>query len=653
MRTFLLSSFLFLFFIKTSFAKNKVQTESDSLTTYWLSEIVVTAKKRNDIQITPIKEITARAIKKLNIVDMSQALSLVPSLYITTSAKNEKTFRLRGIDQRQISVFLDGIPISIPFNGIIDLSQFTGDHIAKIRVTEGISSVLYGTNNIGGSVNIITEEPPVTPKLKFRLENNPFGKFFSSVSFGSSVGKLMYLAAFNFDKASDFVLPQKCPPMPNEDGGRRNNSAYQKMNGFAKLRYVLNNSHQIGLYFNWINNSFNVAPNALSKRPRFWQFPVWDRYLLGFNTYHSFKFLFLRSTWYFDRYKNILKSYDDATYSTQTKRYAFTSTYDDYSIGVNIFPEMHLLSLGKTSGIISFKKDVHREKSEHNPFNEYAMQTLSMGLEQNIRLSSPLIVQVAGDANYLKPFKAQNYPVRDAIFLFNAQMSLKYFLGKHWNLHFASGRKSRFPTLKELYSEYLGRSIANPNLKPEHGFNNEVGLEYRETKLSVQWNLFYNQLHDLIVPVVISKKLNQMQNIGKSVFSGTEVSLRYKSKLFHWLCHYTFLKALNRSSNRTSSHLEYRPNHLFFLSLNYQPGQHWNLQSELQGAAGQYYQNQDNLKWQKLNDYILMNFRLQYQWNLWLQIYMRVNNVFDRFYFSEWGVPMPGRQIVFGLQTEL
>ncbi len=639
------------------FAGNISTAETDSLPTYWLSEIVITAPQKIESPVLPVWQTSANRIQQLDIGNASQALNLIPSLYLSTSAKNEKTFRLRGIDQRQISVFLDGIPISVPFNGLIDLAQFSGEDVARVRVSSGIASVLYGTNNIGGSVNIITREPTCARHFRLRLENNPQGKFLSSFSYGGSLGNLMYFTAFNFNRSANFVLPGNSPQMVNENGGRRDHSGYTKMSGLAKLRYVINSNHQAGFLFNWINNKFDIPPNALTLRPRFWKFPVWKRYLLSFNTAHSFKHLFLRSVWYFDRYLNTLKSYDDASYATQSKRYAFTSIYDDYSFGLNLYPEMHIIPFGKTAAVFSFKKDVHRQRSPNTDFNVYAVQSFNAGIEQNVTITPKLNVQVGADLNYLQPVKAQNYPVRDPLTLVNGQIAFRYHINDNLNIHLASGQKSRFPTLKELYSEYLGRSIANPDLKAEHGFNNEFGIDISRKSFRLNCNLFYNRLRDLIAPAVVNqnggKPLTQMQNIGHALFYGFEVGLRQQWKKFNWYTHYTYLRANNQSSGRTSNHLEYRPEHQFFAMLAYAPFNKWALSLEWQGIFNQFYQNQDTGAWEGLNDYFILNARLRYEWNNSLQSYLRVNNILDRFYYSEWGVPMPGRQIILGVRFQL
>ncbi len=628
---------------------------ADTLQTYWLNEIVVSAEREDKQNIFPLQEISVSAIKPLETSDASQPLKLVPGLYLTLSSKNEKTFRLRGVEQRQISVFLDGIPISIPFNGLVDLSQFAGSNIEKIKIASGVSSVLYGTNNIGGSVNLITEEPTTVPRLKFRLEHNPDGYLLGSASYGRTLGRFMFLGAVNYNRSANFVLPNSSPVLPNENGGRRDHSSYEKKDAFFKVRFSLTPRHLIGFHLNWIDNWFDVPPNALTRRPRFWRFPQWQRFLYSINTSHVFNNLFLRTTWYYDNYQNTLKSYDDVSYTTQTRRYAFTSIYDDYSYGVTLFPETQLLDFGKSKGILAFKKDVHREKAPQSAFREYAIQTLTFGFEQALHLGQRWAVQLGADVNYLQPLKAENFTVRDPITLVNGQLAVKFALTTQWSLQVCSGQKSRFPTLKELYSEYLGRSIANPNLKPEHGFNNELRLQWHNGTTQFSLSLFYYRLRNLIVPVALegNNRLTQMQNIGKARFYGSEFQFQKHWKRLELFTHYTFLQAENQSAQRTSDHLEYRPEHQLFVLTKVHLFPRWTLEGEVQAVARQFYQNYDNLNWEKLNDYAIFNGRLVFQPLSFARIYLRVNNLFDRFYYSEWGVPMPGRQIIFGLQGEL
>jgi outer membrane cobalamin receptor len=632
-------------------------TSDDSLTTYWLNEIVVEGKKLDLLHSLPGQKVDSRAIQAITPTTATQALALAPGIYLSRSAKNETTFRLRGFEQRQVSVFLDGIPISVPFNGLVDLAQFAGDNVEEIRVSGDVSSVLYGINTLGGSVNILTGFGPSQGRLRLRSELGDYGRFYTSLKFQGRHNRLQYFASANFSRSPDFRLAHHPDPMPNENGGRRDHSSFQKTSGGFKLKYSLSPRHQIGLQANVISNRFDIPPNALMARPRYWKFTRWQRQLFSVNSEHRLgNRLLLRSIGFFDRYANTLKSYDDASYRTQTKRYAFTSIYDDYSVGCNIYPQLQWFSAGLTSGLLAFKQDVHRQRSPETSFATYATRLFTVGLQQNWNISSRWFAQLGADWNYLQPVKAAHAPLRTPISLLNAQMLLNTRMGSNWVLHFSTGQKSRFPTLKELYSEYLGHSIANPNLKPEHAFNNEIGLEWRTPQNGLHTALFYNVLKDLIAPQYLpgekGRPLSQMQNIGKAILSGFEIGFRHSSPKSHLMANYLFLSARNISPNRSSSHLEYRPQHTVRILAEYiagkiVPG------SELQWVANQYYQNPDTGHWEKLNDYFLLTLFCHLRFTSHYQAYLRLNNALDVFYYSEFGVPMPGRELVAGIQVQL
>lgn len=626
----------------------------DTLPSYRMSEIVVVAEKASARPLTPFLEIDRAALREREIHDASEALMTVPGIHFSRTAKNEETFYLRGFGQRQISVFLDGVPISIPFDGVVDLSQLVGDDIWRLRVSGGISSVLYGANTLGGTVNIITTPPQSGERLRLRLEGSGQGRLFGGLGYAGHIGKLIYSSYLALDQAPNFQLPADAPPMANENGGRRDNSEYRKSSASLKFFYPFGKRHRLALHMNVVDNRFNVPPNALSARPRYWRFPEWKRSILSLSSDHFFgpRFM-LRTAWYYDQYRNVLESYDDPGYTTQTRRYAFSSTYDDYSLGVNLYPRWYLLPFGATDGILSVKQDVHRQKSGEAPFENYAARTWIAGFQQTFRLTSRWSALIGADANYLRPVRAQDFPLRDPILLMNGQAVVQFTPNSRWRLHVATGRKSRFPTLKELYSERLGRYLANPELKAERSFNNEAGIDWKSPKGSLRVTLFYNRLTDLIAPRQLGNNLQQMQNIGEALLYGFDTGWRQRWHRLELTVSYTFLKAQNRSPDRDADYLEYRPRHTLYSELRYRINRRFTVGMEARYVAGQYFQNPDTGDWRELNDYLLFHLRVGYRLTDLSAIYLCVSNLTDQFYYSEYGVPMPGRDVMAGLRVTL
>ena len=91
--------------------------------------------------------IDAAAIQKYNAKDVSCALRTLPSLIISENgSRNESAVYLRGFDIRSVPVYMDGIPVYVPYDGYVDLARFTTYDLARIDVAKGFSSMTFGAN---------------------------------------------------------------------------------------------------------------------------------------------------------------------------------------------------------------------------------------------------------------------------------------------------------------------------------------------------------------------------------------------------------------------------------------------------------------------------------------------------------------------------
>ncbi|MBN2366156.1 MAG: TonB-dependent receptor, partial [Calditrichaeota bacterium] len=626
--------------------------QNDSIPEYKLSEIVVLADRLPAVETISVYEVGRQTVQKLDVKNAQEALVHVPGLYFSRTTKNEMSFRIRGFEQRQVNVYFDGVPISVPYDGLVDISQLAGDNFENIRVAKGASSVLYGANTLAGTINIITALPGKQFSYKWRAEGSSQGKIFTNMLLSGSVQKLKYAASLALDKAPEFKIPTDAPVMTNEDGDERDNSTYEKRSANLKLQYELNSAHRIGAHLSFIDNRYDVPANALVERPRYWQFPEWKKNIVSLNTEHILSGRFIvRSIWFRDSYRNVLESYDDDTYSTQSRGYAFTSIYDDYSLGGIIYPQYNWSASNITRGIISYKNDVHREKQEEPaPYDRYAAGILTAGVEHEIHFSDRFKALLGVDGNYLYPLEAEDLSLRDPIFLVNIQASMRYLYSENWEIHGNIGQKSRFPTLKELYSERLGRNVPNPDLQYERSLNAEIGFRWNNSRGYLETGFFQHFLTDHIVNTQVGEGLQQYINIGKVVSRGFELDLRRNWKSVEILANYTYLYTRNRTEDRISPYLEYRPAHQINGLFYYTPVSALMLGIEAGYFADQYYQNPDNLKWGKLNNFGLLNLKGEYNIIQQVSAYLRINNLLDSFYYSEYGVPMPGREFFIGIK---
>lgn len=144
-----------------------------------LDEVVVSATKTKiSLSDAPaaVTVVTAKNIESKNASRLGDVLDQVPSLYVRGGALGQSQgtvgtsgMSLRGIDQTRVLVLLDGQPIQDAGSGKVNWRVPFVDDIERIEVVPGAFSSLYGSNAIGGVVNLITKQPDkreLTAKIK-------------------------------------------------------------------------------------------------------------------------------------------------------------------------------------------------------------------------------------------------------------------------------------------------------------------------------------------------------------------------------------------------------------------------------------------------------------------------------------------------------
>lgn len=134
------------------------ETATQQTATYTLGEIVVSGERAGVESIGTVREITADDITRRRVQTLDQALELLPGLDIRTGTDGVARVDLRGFRSRHVQLLLNGIPFNSTFDGQFDPSIIPVENIAKIKVSYGTHSVLYGQGGLGGVINVITKK---------------------------------------------------------------------------------------------------------------------------------------------------------------------------------------------------------------------------------------------------------------------------------------------------------------------------------------------------------------------------------------------------------------------------------------------------------------------------------------------------------------
>lgn len=187
--------------------------DSLHLRVYRLPEVVVTATRfPEDIHDAGgnVTLIDSLELRRLNPAGLTEVLSQVPgaSLVQTGWWGQLSTIHLRGMRSEQLLVLRDGIPLTNPQNGVVDLNLVSPSAAERIEVVRGGLSSLYGANALGGVVNIISRDPAeVEPFTRVLLENGSFDSRRKEAEFSRPLGKRAGFYVFGGLKQTDGFRP--------------------------------------------------------------------------------------------------------------------------------------------------------------------------------------------------------------------------------------------------------------------------------------------------------------------------------------------------------------------------------------------------------------------------------------------------------------
>lgn len=627
-----------------------LNAQEDTLKQYNLGEVIVTSTNSNLVNSSSVVDVKLSEINQTDGFNATDALKYIPGLYITTTSKNESKIYMRGYDQRQVSVFLDGVPIYEPYSGLVDLSNLPKNSIEKITVSKGMPSLAYGSNSMGGTVNFITKNR-ADKTITFEIESGAAHS--TSLGFSGGFGKMFYSLNAGYSKSDGFNIPEIKSNYRNEEGGERNNSDYENIGGMLKVG--VNDFHNFNLAYSLmiVNNEKGVPTDVYTTTPRYWRYTEWRKttnnlmFSSGIGSSYRFK-----GNIFYDTYKNVLDSYDDNSFTTQDRRYAFHSTYDDHSLGINLMNDIDFLNFGLTRISFSWKKDVHKEEGNFNEgFSSYEASLFSGGIEQDININENLSAVAAIGYDLLTPIYSNGSDLRDPSSSINGFLGLSYKVNDEVSLHLNASRKNRFPTLKEFYSQTAGRDLANPGLNVEQSINSELGVNYKvNSSILLRGNVFYSSIDELINLVILEDGLRQYQNIGKAEMKGLELGVNLNVKEYSMNFAYTYLSAKNISDDVKSDILEYRPEHVLTFVPNYRFSFGTELRAELFFVGNKYGVDADSREFIKMDNYLLANIRVSHIILDNYTLYVRVNNLSGIYYETEYGFPQAGRELFVGLK---
>ncbi len=584
-----------------------------------------------------ITVITAADIERRQERSLPDVLRQVPGLFITQTggAGGQTSLFMRGTNSSHVKLLVDGIDVADPSTptGAADISKLLTGDFAQVEVLRGPQGALYGSDAIGGVINIITKVGEGPMAINASAEGGSFDTFNQSASVSGSEGAFHYSATVqHLHAASTPVTPLNLLPV----GQRRNDDFYDNISATTKLGYDVTDNFQLGVVARYHDSLGKITGDAFDF-VTFASSPSPSRTRIRTGNYQT------RGTAHlvlwdgrFDQTLGL--AYGSNVLSTQDPnngdgRQKGDRLKLDWQGNVAVV-EGQTLVLGAES----YRDALHPGMSFGFP------APLSRGINTN-----------AGYAEVQSDFGSGLYNSASIRYDDNSRFGSRatWRVAPAWviestgtKLKATAGSGFKAPSLQQLYGTFGG----NTALKAETSFGYDVGVEQAWGAVSGGVTWFHNDIRNLITSGPAPKYLNI--NIGRARTQGVESFVSWKPlDTLTLRGDYTYTDAIDGGTRLA---LLRRPRHKASLNADWQATDELSLYATLLYVGPQIDGNRDfsipRLKMPGVTTLDLAaSYRLSEKWS----VFGRLENAFDTSYQSPDGFLRLGIGATAGLKVNL
>jgi outer membrane receptor for ferrienterochelin and colicin len=630
-------------------------TSSDEV--FELGEVVVTAPEASSEKIGAITTITAEEIKDAGYRTLDEALTMVPGLHVRTAGRGIPRVDFRGLRTRQLIVLLNGVPVASPWDNQFDPSFIPVENIAKIKVTRGPASVLYGSGGNSGIINIITKKAPSGVHGSVNAEAGQNDEYLGRATFSEGGEELNLFASGSYLTRGNFPLPDSFEDTELEEAGTRTNSDRRQSNVFANLMYTPDRDTTLALTLDLKQTEYGIPPDTVddkftNKNPGKLKKLKYRR--VDDKTGASGQLSFARN---FDNpismrgwtYFSTLDEKPNEYKSIAFERLKTAEDRDTQRFGATVQTSLDLFRLGSATlalqgergDVDSTVRKFKKNKAKTSLTKEHTY-TYSGSLEYRVNPVDQLGIVLGAGSHWQERSKGDNED--DYSWLAGAH----YDLPTHTRLKASVARKIRFPSLRRLYEDKKG----NPDLNAENTRHYQAGVEQRISGWATTLDLvvFRINAEDFLEK---DERTGKFVNFEEYEFQGVEASLINRSiESLVLQASYTYLDAENESSDFPVDTLEHRPENKVTLQATYSFLERYKAHLDyLWVDERDHFTKTLPIEVGTLDDYQVVDVKLSGTFlDGSTNLYLGARNLFDEEYAESYSLIMPGRRVYAGVE---
>lgn len=606
-----------------------------------MEEIVVTATRTKqsikDVG-SSISVVTREQIEESKSQLVHEVLEQVPGIEVTRTQGigGTTSIFMRGGSSAQTLVFIDGVEVKSATSGAFNFGNLTTDNIDRVEVLRGPQSTLYGSEAIGGVINIITKKGKGPVKISLNSEYGTHETYKETISLSGGKKTSDYSASVSYLKTHGIDVSDGVPDGREEDG-------YENFTGSMRLGVNFMDDGRV-------DTTLRVSHSDLELD----KFPATDDVDRRQKTDEIFFSAKIEKPFFDEVWEpSLLVSVYDLELDGTDFDFPSEQAAKAADVSETGLPE----GINKNLNSDSFRIPTRVWKVEHQSnINLFEIDTITGGYEIEVQEGE----NVGGVArqsiynhayfiqNQIKLFDSLNLTVgarEDRHSEFGNNLTYRGSLAYNMEnlglrFHTSWGKGFRAPSINDLFFPNFG----NPDLNPEEskGWDFGIGKEFFGDKLAIDITYFENDFTDLIFFRSLPDGSFKAINIGKAEAEGVESSLSYRP--YEWLSltgSYTHNDTTDREKNEQ---LARRPRRKASFALNVQPLEKLNI-----NLTGLMIRDRIDSDGSDMDNYWTAGLVTKYDFTNAVSAYIRTENLFDYEYNEVTDFNSLGRTIYGGI----
>lgn len=609
-------------------------------------EIVVTATRsaselsRIADSMTVIGAEQARDSQKLALSDL---LTRVPGVMANRNGGPGKqtSVRIRGAESEHTVVLIDGVKLNDPSSpgGGFDFADLLVNDIARIEILRGAQSALWGSQAIGGVVNIITPAPHGPMSAAASSELGSYGT--TDVSGRIEAGN----ERFGWRVGGNYLTTDGVSALDERLGGREDDG-YSNVGAHARALWHLSDTVTAELRSYWWRGRSDIdgfpAPTfSFADTREYGITKEWISYAgVDVDTFGG-------------RLEHRLGvAYTDIDRENRNPDLSVSTTFDAYGRNVRL----EYQGTFEVNDALSTVFGIEREESRFSTAAPSEFDPDPAPLRNGLTLDSTYALVQFSPVKPLTLTAGLRYDDHETFgSSTTAQAGAAWSVTSSTLLRASYGEGFKAPTLYQLFSEY-----GTPSLAPEESDDWDVGVEQRlGDAVVVSATYFERDTRNMIdfvscfgsvLPQCSIQPAGFYENVAQTTADGVELSLAAQiAARLHFDASYTHLNARNATPGTSfGKDLRRRPRDAAYAELSYV----WELPLTTTLAAQYVGSSFDDVANRlELDEYVLVDLRASYRASESLEIYGRVENLFDEHYETTRRYGALGRGIYAGFRV--